>query len=277
MPRSARDQTTRDDARHLLPAPPSTDAVGLPPGARHVTQPGQRRLSRRALLSVAVSAVLLAACKKEQIVYVERPTPVPAPPTPAPPPPTPAPKPEAKPAVPTPNQGPIQLPIAVPAGAMAAQSQVLPALQLRSRPYTNRLQTPERLQIPSIDLDAKVVTVGTKTDPQGHLLWETAAFAIGHHKGSALPGENGNVVLSGHISSPREGAVFNKLPNVKAGDGIVIGTAERQYLYVVAETRVVTPDAVEVLDPTDHAILTLLTCVPDGIYSHRLVVRAEAV
>lgn len=280
MPRPGQDETVRNEARQHVPALTAADAVGLLPGARSVTRPGQRRLSRRALLSVALSAVLLAACKKEEIVYVERPTPVPAPPTPVPPPPTPAPKPEAKPAVPTPNQGPIQLPIAVPAGpagAMAAQSQVIPALQLRSRPYTNRLQTPERLQIPSIDLDAKVVTVGTKTDPQGHLLWETAAFAVGHHKGSALPGENGNMVLSGHISSPREGAVFNKLPNVKAGDGIVVGTAERQFLYVVAETKVVTPDAVEVLDPTDHAIVTLLTCVPDGVYSHRLVVRAEAV
>ena len=50
-----------------------------------------------------------------------------------------------------------------------------------------------------------------------------------------------------------------------------------QYLYVVADTKTVTPDTVEVLDPTDHAIVTMLTCVPDGIYSPRLVVRAEAV
>jgi LPXTG-site transpeptidase (sortase) family protein len=148
---------------------------------------------------------------------------------------------------------------------------------MRPHPYTNRLQPPERVQIPSIGLDAKVVQIGTKTDAQGHLLWETAAFAVGYHKGSALPGDNGNVVLSGHISSPHEGNVFNKLPKIEPGDGIVVSTADRQYLYVVAETRVVTPDAVEVLDPTDHAILTMLTCVPDGVYSHRLVVRAEAV
>ena len=154
---------------------------------------------------------------------------------------------------------------------------MIPPLQMRTHSYTNRLQMPERLQIPSIDLDTKVVPVGTKTDAQGHFLWETAAFAVGHHKGSALPGESGNVVLSGHISSPREGNVFNKLPKVEEGDGIIITTAERTYLYVVTETKVVTPDAVEVLDPTDSAIVTMLTCVPDGIYSHRLVVRAEAV
>ena len=58
---------------------------------------------------------------------------------------------------------------------------------------------------------------------------------------------------------------------------LVVSTADRQYLYVVVETKVVTPDHVEVLDPTDQAIVTMLTYVPDGIYSHRLVVRAEAV
>lgn len=167
--------------------------------------------------------------------------------------------------------------VAAPGPAVAAQSQVIPPLQPRTRPYANRLQMPDRLQIPGIDLDTKVVPITTKTDDRGRLVWETAAFAVGYHQGSGLPGENGNIVLSGHISSPREGAVFNKLPKVAPGDGIIVSTADRQFLYVVAETMVVTPDAVEVLEPTDRAIVTMITCVPDGVYSHRLIVRAEAV
>ena len=119
--------------------------------------------------------------------------------------------------------------------------------------------------------------IGTKLDPRGFVAWETAAFVVGYHRGSAMPGENGNVVLSGHISSPHEGNIFTKLPKVATGDGIVVSTPDRQYLYVVADIKTVTPDHVEVLDPSDHAILTMLTCVPDGIYWHRLVVRAEAV
>ena len=47
-------------------------------------------------------------------------------------------------------------------------------------------------------------------------------------------------MLSGHISSPHEGNVFNNLPKVEPGDGVVVSTADRQYLYVIAETRVVT-------------------------------------
>jgi len=225
---------------------------------------------------LTVSGLLLAGCQpRERIVYVDAAAP---PPTPIPP-PAPTPEPTAPPA-PAQRQGPVVLPPPVPGlpvGAVQAQSQVIPPLQMKNRPYTNALQSPDRLQIPSIGLDSKVIPIGTKLDPRGFVIWETAAFVVGYHRGSGMPGENGNVVLSGHISSPREGAIFNKLPKVDVGDGIVVSTPDRQYLYVVAETKTVTPDAVEVLDPTDHAIVTLITCVPDGIYSHRLVVRAEAV
>ena len=111
MPRAERDQTTHDDARQHLPAPALGDGVGLPSEGSSASRPGHRHVSRRVFLSLAVSGLLLAACKKEQVVYVEAPTPVPPPPTAVPTAqPTPEPKPEAKPAVPTPNRGPIQLP-----------------------------------------------------------------------------------------------------------------------------------------------------------------------
>ena len=258
---------TTTSMQQTAPQPPTMPAA-----------PARRQVSRRSFLAMALSGLTLAACgPKEQIVYVDRPTATPLPP---------AAKPEATPEptmAPAPQQrrGPIQLPVPAVSGPVAAsasaQAQVLPALKLRTRPYTNRLQAPERLLIPNIDLDAKIVPVGTKTDDKGRVLWETAAFAVGHHKGSGMPGESGNVVLSGHISSPREGAVFHDLPHLQTGMSVIVGTADRQYLYTIVETRVVTPDAVEVLDPTDQAIITMLTCVPDGIYSHRLVVRAEAV
>jgi sortase A len=289
-------------ADQTIQADQQVSITGLGPGAQPghavTARPDGRRVGRRAFLGLALAGLVLASCRKEQVIYVAAPTPTaePAPPPTLPssgqagqaaapkPESKPEPKPEARPAAnpaakPT-AQGPIPLPVPVvsgPVAAVSAQSQVIPPLQPRSRPYVNRLQPPERLQIPGIDLDAKIVPVGTKTDDQGRILWETAAFAVGYHKGSGLPGESGNIVLSGHISSPREGAIFNKLPKVEPGDGVVLSTPDRQYLYVVVETKVVTPDAVEVLDSSDQAILTMITCVPDGIYSHRLVVRAEAV
>ena len=90
---------------------------------------------------------------------------------------------------------------------------------------------------------------------------------------AALPARRVNMVLSGHISSPNEGAVFHNLPELKVGQGVIIATDERQYLYRVTDVKTVTPDAVSVLDQTPDPTATLITCVPDGIYSHRLVVN----
>jgi sortase A len=85
------------------------------------------------------------------------------------------------------------------------------------------------------------------------------------------------MILSGHISSPNEGAIFHRLPELKVGEGIIISTDERQYLYQVTDTKIVSPDDVSVLDPTPDATATLLTCYPDRIYSHRFVVSARLV
>jgi sortase A len=164
-----------------------------------------------------------------------------------------------------------------PTAEAAAQSAVLPPLPPREDGFVTRTLPPSRLIIPSIDLDAKVLPLGTTRDRTGKLVWETVPFAVGHHQGTANPGEPGNVVLSGHISSPHEGAIFKRLPQLKAGDAVIVATAQQPYLYRVRDTQVVTPAAVEVIEPTAEATLTLLTCVPDGIYSHRLVVRADAI
>ncbi|MBI4236206.1 MAG: hypothetical protein HY688_02465, partial [Chloroflexi bacterium] len=70
-----------------------------------------------------------------------------------------------------------------------------------------------RIQIPAIDLDSRVEELNTKWDGDS-LVWETAFYAVGHHHGSPNPGEQGNAVFSGHISSPvsRQGSVFKRLP-----------------------------------------------------------------
>ncbi|MEK7874546.1 MAG: hypothetical protein AAB502_11910, partial [Chloroflexota bacterium] len=55
-----------------------------------------------------------------------------------------------------------------------------------------------RIQIPAIAVDSKVVQVGTVWK-DGVLEWEIAKWAVGHHQGTANPGELGNIVMSGHI------------------------------------------------------------------------------
>lgn len=164
---------------------------------------------------------------------------------------------------------------ATPFGSTEAEMHVVP-VPTGNRPVAAALPA-RRVIIPTIGLDSKVIQLGTKLDRKGQIAWETAPFAVGQHKGLAGPGQNGNMVLSGHISSPNEGGIFHSLPDVQVGHGVIVSTDERQYLYRVVDVKIVTPDKVEVLDQTPDATATLLTCVPDGIYSHRLVVTARLV
>lgn len=134
---------------------------------------------------------------------------------------------------------------------------------------------PVHIQAPAIELDASVVPIGTKME-KGQLVWETAKWAVGHHQGSANPGDSGNIVLSGHIRSPikKEGNVFNRLPKLPIGELIVLHTEQGEYRYRVVDRRIVEPQEIEWMGPTAISTLTLITCYPDWIYSHRLVVIA---
>ena len=71
--------------------------------------------------------------------------------------------------------------------------------------------------------------------------------------------------------------MFKRLPEVEIGDGVIVETSEKTFLYQVTDIKVVNPDRVDLMDPTDSSIVTLITCVPDGVYTQRLIIRAEAV
>jgi sortase A len=132
---------------------------------------------------------------------------------------------------------------------------------------------PSRIVITSIGLDAKVTDVGI-VQQNGKSVWDTAAFAVGFYRNSALPGTLGNTVMAGHISSPvsKKGDIFRHLPEVRIGDRIDVFSGDHKVTYDVSELRVVPPTAVEAMNPTTDATLTLLTCYPDNVYSKRLVV-----
>jgi sortase A len=186
--------------------------------------------------------------------------------------PTVAPTPE-----PTPPAEPIVPADAIPTVEPGSTDNEMHVVPVPNKPPVAAALPARRLVIPTIGVDTKVIQLGTKLDKYGKIAWETAPFAAGQHKGMAGPGQNGNMVISGHISSPNEGAVFNNLPKLKVGEGVIVATDERQYLYRVTDTKVVTPDQVDVLDQTPDPTLTLITCYPDKIYSHRFVVTATLV
>ncbi len=96
---------------------------------------------------------------------------------------------------------------------------------------------------------------------------------VGFIRGTARLGGAGNVGLAGHRDT-----YFRNLRLIAVADTIVITTPKHQYHYVVDWKRVVTPESMAVLAPSDSALLTLVTCYPFyyvGPAPQRFVVRAR--
>jgi LPXTG-site transpeptidase (sortase) family protein len=123
-----------------------------------------------------------------------------------------------------------------------------------------------RIEIPRLKLSA-IVMEGDNP--------RTLRRAVGHMAGSPLPGQVGNVALTGHRDT-----FFRPLRNIRRGDIIVVTTLQGEYRYRVMSTKVVGPNDVAVLSPSVDEILTLVTCYPFyfvGAAPDRFIVRAERV
>ena len=97
----------------------------------------------------------------------------------------------------------------------------------------------------------------------------------GHMPGTALPGQPGNAVISGHRTT--YGAPFHELDELRPGERIEVETALGVHVYAVRETVIVRPTEIWVTQPRDGAWLTLTTCHPRFSARQRLVVFAELV
>lgn len=121
-----------------------------------------------------------------------------------------------------------------------------------------------RLQIPALDKDVPVV------EGDG---WEQLKKGVGHHIGSANPGENGNVVLSAH--NDIHGEIFRDLDQLEPGDEVIMFTEREDYVYEVTKTHIVEPTRVEFMEQTSEPIATLISCYPYLVDNKRIVVRAK--
>lgn len=144
---------------------------------------------------------------------------------------------------------------------------------------------PTRLVIPAISLDIPIVPVGVKTirDVGGtRVVWADVPNAAAFHQTSAYPGNPGNTVLNGHRDIL--GSVFRHLNRVEVGDEIIVYAGDVEYPYTVTETLIV-PEAFASAKQREenlHLIgympeerLTLITCTPFGLATHRLLVIAK--
>lgn len=150
---------------------------------------------------------------------------------------------------------------------------------------TPTVSPPTRIVAESINLDAKVIEVGWRQVIQNSVstnVWEVADYAAGWHKNSKLPGQGGNIVLSGHNNI--KGEVFRYLVDLKPGDLVTLYVDEQPYDYVVADIFIVKdkgePEAVrrenaKWIGPFNEERLTLVTCWPYTNNTHRLIVIAR--
>lgn len=100
---------------------------------------------------------------------------------------------------------------------------------------------------------------------------------IGHLPETSLPvgGASTHAALSGHRGLPSS-KLFTDLDRVREGDIILIKIMSRVFAYKVYEIEIVEPQATGELDiiPGDD-LLTLITCTPYAVNSHRLLVRSR--
>jgi sortase A len=124
-------------------------------------------------------------------------------------------------------------------------------------------QSARQMQIPKISLNAPVV-MGDN--------WEQLKKGIGQHLNTASPGQNGNMVVSAH--NDIFGELFRDLDKLEPGDEVIVITQDRSYTYIVTGTQIVNPTDVQVMDQTENAALTMISCYPYRKDNKRIVVTA---
>lgn len=126
-------------------------------------------------------------------------------------------------------------------------------------------QPPLRIVVPTRKVDLSIVEA-----PVVNGYWELSETTASHGVGSANPGENGNIVVFAHARDN----LFSPLREIKNGEIIYILSKDRWFRYAVTETKLVTPDQIEHIKPTDTEQLTLFTC-SGFLDTKRLIVHAK--
>lgn len=102
---------------------------------------------------------------------------------------------------------------------------------------------------------------------------------LGHLFGTALPvGDiHARPVITGHTGLHAK-TIFDRLPEVKKGDFFNVTTYGKEMTYKVISIEVIEPTEAEKLAPVaGKDLISLITCTPYGVNSHRLVVTGERV
>lgn len=144
---------------------------------------------------------------------------------------------------------------------------------------------PTLLKIPAIGLETAVEGKGWQRkvgrDGVAYSEWQDVRYAAGWHENSAVPGINGNIVLSAHNNI--YGAVFRDLWRLKSGAQIYLYAGDKRYTYVVDHVRIMPEknataaqqaETASYIVQSDDQQLTLVSCWPPNSNTHRVFVVA---
>lgn len=127
-----------------------------------------------------------------------------------------------------------------------------------------------RIRVPNVSIDLPIHH-GTSD--------EAMRTGAGHLYGTALPvgDTNARPVLSTHTGL-RSATLFDRLSDVKVGDMFYVDVYGETLAYEVTSIDVITPDQIEALAPVPGKdLVTLMTCTPYAVNSHRLLVTGERI
>lgn len=126
------------------------------------------------------------------------------------------------------------------------------------------------IEIPKININVPIYHGSTD---------DVLAMGIGHLETTGFPigGLGNHSVLSGHRGLPTA-KMFTDLDKMEVGDDFFIHVLDQTLEYKVDQIKVIDPsDTSDLMPVPDKDYVTLLTCTPLGINSHRLIVRGERV
>ena len=169
----------------------------------------------------------------------------------------------------------------IPQGEVLSSSSTLGNIQLIEDPdgfsYFSTDYKPEGsrpseyyLTIPKLKIEkAKVKVDSTRFDTN-----------LAHFPGSSIPGDVGNAFVTGHSVLPQFAdpenyrSIFTELIELEIGDEVIVEVEGKKFQFIVQYAKVVNPRDVSVLKPISSSgrNLTLMTCVPPGTNTKRLVV-----
>lgn len=126
------------------------------------------------------------------------------------------------------------------------------------------------IEIPRLDLK---LSIGHGTEE------DVLQKMVGHLEGTSLPvgGVSSHAVLSAHRGLP-SAKLFSDLDLMQVGDRFTIHTLNQTLIYEVDQITIILPEEIEALAIVPgEDLVTLMTCTPYAVNTHRLLVRGRRV